>query len=218
MTFIDLASRNSYPNSGSGASSGSNRYGNSQSRQQRGSYASNFSGSNSRQTAPTTTSWRTESPQQPPQQLSSVQTTNYANKPTAKSPSLHSEERRQSASPATSKYSTDSSTSIRRTNSVQNRQQPVQQPSYSPRPDSYAQGDRRVSDNRYYDGSTPASLPPTANQQPHPQVEIQPIITPIPRQANTPHSQSSYDTQPSQQQYSNEPNQEGASNDESADK
>jgi hypothetical protein len=172
-----LAPRNSYPNSGS-SSSGSNRYSGTQTRQQRGQFSSNTQG---RQGAPTSTSWRTESPQQ----LSSVQpNVNYA-KSTAKSPSLHSEERRQSESPATSKYSNDSNTL--RTNNMQNRQQPQVQ-SYSPHHDVYSQQmDKRVPDNRYYD----TSMPPV-NLQSHQSFDDQPIITPIPRQDVPP---PSYDNQ-----------------------
>jgi hypothetical protein len=205
ISILFLAPRNSYPNTGSGSSStnsGSRYNSGSQSRPQRGSYASNnYSSSNasSRQAAPTATSWRNEAAQQ----QSTGQQPTYA-KPAVKSPTLHMEERRQSASPAAPKYSahdSNNTTSIRRTNSVQNRQN--QQPSYSPRPDAYAQQqvDRRVPDNRYHDGST---APPTVSPHTqHQQVEVQPLITPIPKQAPTP--QAPYDNQ---QQYVQEKEEE----------
>ncbi|KAI6177281.1 LsmAD domain-containing protein [Aphelenchoides bicaudatus] len=190
--------RNSYPNTGSGNSStnsGSNRYssGSQPRQQQRSSYASNFSAANatSRQNAPAT-SWRNESPQQQTNQSSGY------SKPAVKSPTLHLEERRQSASPVPPKYAgaEQSNSSIRRTNSVQNRQQ--QQPSYSPRPEAYSQQqvDRRVPDNRYHEGSSSTSSiqpPVSPHTQYQQQPEVQPLMTPIPKQPPTP--QASYDNQ-----------------------
>lgn len=188
-----LAPRNSYPSTGSGSSSsnvGSNRY-STQSRQQR-SYPSSFSSSSapSRQSAPMATSWRNSSPQQHIiQPLSST-----CVRPTTKSP-IHLDERHQSASPASQKYSPDAA-STHRTNSVQNRQQT----SYSPRTDygQQQQTDKRIPDVRYHDG--PPSTPPATSLSVQ-QGEIPPLITPIPKQPPTPqqshtHTPVSYDSQP----------------------